>query len=140
MKPGVTGFGSDLNTSLVLLHNSLHSVQTESRPLSNSLGGEERFKDVRFYLGGNSGAVVANLHYHASILAISSHSKLALSAHRVDGIVDDVGPDLIELAAKRIDEEGNALVIARHHITMRDPHPRISSFIGQLEANDDPCP
>jgi len=71
------------------------------------LGGEERFKDVRFYSAENSGAVVANLPLPRKHPRDKFALELALSAHCVDGIVDDVGPDLIELAAKRIDEEGN---------------------------------
>ena len=41
------------------------------------------------------GPLSANLNHNVSILAVCSHSKLAFSAHSVDGIVDDVGPYLI---------------------------------------------
>jgi len=114
LKTRVTGFGTNLNTSLVLLHNSLDGVEAEARALPNSFSGEKRFKDVRFYLGRNSGTVIADLDYDTSILAIDSDPKLTLSAHRVNGIVNNVGPDLIELTPKRIHEKGDALVIALH--------------------------
>ena len=114
LKTRVTRLGSDLNVSPVLLHNSLDSVQAEASALSNSFSSEKGFEDVGLYLGGNPGAIVSNLNHNATVLAISANSKLALSAHGVDGIVDDVGPDLVELAAKRIHEKRNALVVALH--------------------------
>ena len=100
MKPRVTGFRSDLNIPPVLLHDPLHSIQTESRPFPNSLGGEERFENVGLHLTRNPWTVIADLNYDAGILAISSDSKLAFSVHGVNRVINDVGPDLIEFAAK----------------------------------------
>jgi len=91
---------TDLNSSPVLLHNSLNRVETESCALSDSFGCEKRLKDVGLDLGRNSRTVIADLNHNATVVAISSNSKLPLSAHRVDGIIDEVGPNLIEFAAK----------------------------------------
>ncbi len=120
MKTRVTGFGTNLNIAPVLLHNSLDGVQAKTSALSNSFGGEKRFKDVRLDLRRDPGAVIADLNDYAGILAVSSDSKLALSPHCVNGIVNDVGPYLIELAPERIHEERNPLVVALHS------HPRRS--------------
>ena len=51
LKAGVPRFGSDLNVSSMLPHNSLHSVEAQASSLSNALGCEERLKYVRFYFG-----------------------------------------------------------------------------------------
>ena len=69
------GFEVTLNASPVLLHNSLDRVQAEACSFSNSLGGKKRLEDVGLYLGRNSGTVVANLDYDASVVAIGSNSS-----------------------------------------------------------------
>ena len=84
----------------MLSHYALNRVQAQSGSLPYSFGREERFEDVRLDLRRNSRAVVADLNYGAGIIAIGSNSELALSAHGVNGIVNNVGPDLIELAAE----------------------------------------
>ena len=100
MKTRVAGFRADLNIAPVLLHNSLNRVEAEPGAFPNSLGGEERFEDVRLYVGRNSRTVIGDLNHDAIVLAIGSNSKLAFATHGVDGIVDDVGPNLIQLAAE----------------------------------------
>ena len=98
MKTSVSGFRAYLNISPVLLHNSLNCVETEAGPLSHSLGSKEWFKNVVLDLRGNPGAVIADLNHNAGNLAIGSNPQLAFAAHGVDGIVDDVGPHLVEFA------------------------------------------
>ena len=100
MKPRVAGFRVHLNTASVLLHDTLNRVEAQAGAFAHSLGGEKRFEDMRLYLGRNSRTVVGDLNHHAIVLAIGSDSKLALASHRINGIVDDVRPNLIELAAK----------------------------------------
>src|SRR5947209_6811689 len=90
----------DLNVTSMLFHNSLHGVEAEAGAFSNSFGGEERLKDVRLYCGRDSRSIVSNLNHDAPVVAISSNSQLTFPAHRINGIVDQVGPYLIELAAK----------------------------------------
>src|SRR5271163_4421846 len=115
LKTRVTGFGINLNISPVLLHNSLDGVQAEARAFPNSFGCEKRLKDVRLHLAGNSWAIVANLNYNATVVLVGSDAQLAFCVHCVNRVVNDVGPDLVELAAKRIHQQRNALVIALHH-------------------------
>ena len=98
----------------MLLHNSLDGVQAEARTFPDSFRREERLKDVGLHLVGNSRTVIANLNHSATVVAIGSDAKLALSVHRVNRVINDVGPDLVEFAAKRIHQEGIALVIALH--------------------------
>jgi hypothetical protein len=79
----------------VLLYNSLDSIQAEARAFPNSFGGEERLKDVGFHLTGYSWTVIANIDYHATVVAIGPDAKLAFSAHRINRVIDNVGPHLI---------------------------------------------
>src|SRR5450755_4029703 len=85
LKTRVSGFGIHLNVPAVLLHDSLHRVQAEPGSFADSLGREEGFEDVSFYLGRNPRTVIADFNHDATILAIGSNSKLALSANRVNG-------------------------------------------------------
>src|SRR5579863_3412317 len=52
------------------------------------------------------------IYHDAGIVAIGPNAKLALASHRIDGVIDQVGPNLVELAAKRIDKQGDALILA----------------------------
>src|SRR5207245_9840361 len=83
-----------------LLHNALNRVEAKPCSFPHSLRGEERFEDMRPYLGQNPRTVIGDLNHDAIVLAIGSNSKLAFTAHGVNGIVDDVGPNLIQLAAE----------------------------------------
>ena len=95
LKACVSWFRRDLNISPVLLHNSLNCVEAEPGTFPNSLGCKKGFKDVRPYLGQNARAIVGNLNHNAIVLAISANDKLTFPIHRVSGVVDKIGPNLI---------------------------------------------
>src|SRR5271156_3124919 len=113
LKTCVAGFRADSNTAPVLLHDTLNRIEAKARTFANSLRGEKGFENMRLDFGRNSRAVIGDLDHGAIVLAIGSNSKLALATHGVNRIVDDVRPNLIELAAKRIYQKWNFLVIAR---------------------------
>ena len=100
MKPRVAGFRAHLNTAFVLLDDALNRVEAEARAFADSLGGKERFEDMRLHFRRNSRSIIGDLNYDTIVLAIRSDLKLALAFHRIDGIVDDIRPNLIEFAAK----------------------------------------
>src|SRR5258708_14191102 len=85
---------------------------TPPPPISNSLCCKERLEDVGLHLGRNSWSVIANLNYNATVVAVGSNSQLSFSAHGIDGIVDDVGPHLVEFAPERIHQQRYPLVVA----------------------------
>src|SRR5689334_22853179 len=91
------------NVAAVLLHDSINRIEPQSRALADWLGREERLEDAILELGRDSGAVVADFHQNASELRCGADYQFALPVHRVDGVVDQVRPDLIELAAVRTD-------------------------------------
>ena len=100
LKPCVAGFRAHLNIASVLLHDTPNRVKAEASAFANSLGGKERFEDMRLYLGRNSRSVVGDFNYHTVVFAIRSDSKPALASHSIDGVVDDIRPNLIEFASK----------------------------------------
>ncbi len=114
LKARVAGIGSDLNISPMFFHDALDGVEAEAGAFSNSFGGEKGLEDVGLNFLGDAGAVVADFNDHASVFAVGADAKLAFAVHRVDGVIDEVGPDLVEFAAKGIHQQGNALIIALH--------------------------
>ena len=115
MKTSVPARGTNLNISPMFLHNPLDRIQAESSAFPNTFGCKKRLEDVGLHLVGNSWTVIADLNYNATVVAVDSDAKLAFPVHRVNRVVDNVGPDLVKLASKRIHKEGNPLVIALHH-------------------------
>ena len=47
LETGVAGLGVDLDVAAVLFHDAQGSVESEACAFADSLGGEERFEDVR---------------------------------------------------------------------------------------------
>src|SRR4051812_42771507 len=70
------------------------------------------------HVSGNPWTVITNLNYDETVFSVGSHPKLAFSVHRINRVINDVGPDLIELAAKRIHQQRNSLIIALHRYSL----------------------
>src|SRR5271154_492007 len=94
LKAGVTRFGFNLDVAAVLFHDALHGVEAESGAFSHSLGGEEWLENVREHVRRNSGTVVGDFDHHGIVLAVDPQPEFAFAMHRVNGVVNDVGPDL----------------------------------------------
>src|SRR5262249_4141230 len=102
----------------MLPHDALDRVQAETSALPDALGREEGLKDVGLDFGGDSWAAVTNLHHDATVVTIGPNSKLALAAHGVNRVVDDVGPNLVQLAAEGIHQKRQGLIITFHSHTL----------------------
>ena len=64
-------------------------------------------------LVGHPGAGVADLHNHAFAVGTRRHPKRAVALHRVESVVDEVRPHLVELAGERLDPRDVGAVVAR---------------------------
>ncbi len=58
--------------------------------------------------------IVADLNNNTSIIAIRSDSKFAFAVHGVNGVVNQIRPNLIELASERVHKQRDGLVVALH--------------------------
>src|SRR5271166_3415973 len=103
-----------MDIAAMFFHDALRSIEAEARSLSDSLSREERLEDVLLNVRWNTRAVVADFHHHPSILAISANSQLAFAIHRIDGVVDDVRPNLIQFAAEGVHQQRNTLIVSLH--------------------------
>ena len=114
LKARVSRFGAHLDASSVFFHNSLRRIEPKSGAFANRFGCEERFKDVLQYLFRNSGTAVPNLHHGTIVIAICADAKIAFSAHRIDCVVDKVGPHLIQFTAKGTHQKWHFFVVTMH--------------------------
>src|SRR5580765_8125581 len=106
------------DATAMFLDDSLDGIQTKPRSLPYALGCKERLKNPRLHFRRNPWAVVGNFDDHAIILTVSPHAQLPAASHRVNGIVDNIRPDLTQLAAKGIHKQRDFLIIAlnRHSL------------------------
>src|SRR5713226_4464733 len=85
---------------MVVPYDAANRIQSQTRPLANTLGGEKGLKDVRQNVGRDSRSVVSNLDEHAVEVTRGPHAQLTLPLHGLDRVGYEVCPNLIELTAK----------------------------------------
>src|SRR5215813_2010107 len=98
----------------MLLHEKVDGVEPHARTLPYWLRGKERLEDPAANLGRNSWPAIANLYQKPSKLGCSSHHQLSVAVHRVDCIVDEIRPDLIQLASMCAYPWDRAIIFAYH--------------------------
>ena len=99
MEASVTRDGFYGNETAHFLHNAVNDIQSKAGSLAHTFCREKRLEDVRLHFERDARAVVRDFHKHVFIFASGADGKLSIFFHSIDGIVDQVGPDLIELAA-----------------------------------------
>src|SRR5437763_15312742 len=92
--------------------DAIADVETEAGAVADILGREEGLEDAPLQFGRDSRSRVADLDEDAVAFPGGPHGQRALAAHGVDGVVDEVGPDLIQLARLRADLGKAAVVVA----------------------------
>ena len=100
---------------MVVADDAANRIQPQTGPLAHSLGGKKGFIDVRQNVGRDSRSVVANFHEDAVQFARRPHSQLALALHGLDGVGNQIRPNLIELTALGADF-WEILVVLAHYV------------------------
>jgi len=103
-----------MNAPSVLSNDRPHSVESETCSLPNALRREKGIEDVRLYLRGNSGTVIADFNHDIAVFTVNMEPEFSLTEHRFDGVLDKIGPDLIQFIAHRIHKEGHRRKSALH--------------------------
>src|ERR1700691_4870975 len=83
----------------MLLYDAADGLETQPGALSDTLGGEERLEDMRLDFRRNSRSVVGYFHQQTIQFTRRADAQFALAIHSVDGVVDQISPDLVQLAA-----------------------------------------
>src|SRR5215469_15557838 len=91
--------GLDADLASQIPDDAVHNIEPKPGALADSLGGEKRVEDPGLYVCRNSRAVVGNFYEDKIVLARRADGQVPVAVHGVGGVVDQVGPDLIEFAA-----------------------------------------
>ena len=104
-------------------HDPVGDVKPQARAPAGLLGREEGVEDPVHDPVGYSGSVVGHLHCHTVAVAgggdpDATDGRVFLGCtplrDRVGGVVDEVRPDLVQLAAARLDAVQVSFVVALH--------------------------
>src|ERR1035438_10199523 len=108
---GVAGFGGEGNGAAVLLGDALHDAEAEAGAYADGLGGVEGVEDAGLAFQRDAGAVVGNRNAKVAarlagrpgvtgrLFLPGVDANVAALGDRVDGIVQQVRPDLVEPGA-----------------------------------------
>ena len=66
------------------------------------------------YLRRNSRTVIADFNHGIAIFTENAEPEFSLAVHRFDGVLDKIGPDMIQFIAHRIQKEGHSRISALH--------------------------
>src|SRR5882724_925206 len=99
LEAGFAGDGVEVDGAAVFADDTLNGVEAEAGAVADALGGEEWLEDVGLNVFRNAGAVVDDFHQNVIAFVGDPDAELALIFHGVGGVVDEVGPDLIQFAA-----------------------------------------
>src|SRR6185312_12837221 len=87
-------------TVMLALNDPHHHVETQTRALADPFRGKERIEDASFNIFRDAGTVVDDRDTGELVVfpGVDDQFSFALGFHGIYRIVDEVGPDLVELA------------------------------------------
>ena len=88
---------------MVANDDALGDVEPEAGALPDGLGGEEGVEDARLQLVGYPRPVVADLDAHTLALPARAQRDPPVGTERIDRVVDQVRPNLVQLRARCLD-------------------------------------
>src|SRR5215204_5378951 len=125
LQDGWARLGVDADRATVaLLDDASCDVKTKTRALAHVLCGVERLECAGRYVPWHAGAGVADFNDDVSPVSPGRYSQSAGAVHRVDGVIDEVGPHLVEFAGVGLDPGDDTVVthdvdvvelVAEHH-------------------------
>src|SRR5215467_49075 len=94
------GLGFEFNFSSVTIADDA-IADDESKPSAgpDGLGREKRLEEMRLQIRRNAGAVIHDLNDKLVVFEGGANANFSGAVGRVDGVVDEIGPDLIEFSA-----------------------------------------
>jgi len=117
---------------VALHHDALCDIEAEAGALSHLLGRVEGLERAGRHLRRHARAGVADLDDDVALIGTRRHPERAGAVHRVDGVVDEDGPYLIELARVGVDPGDVGSVVANDGDVVAELVPEHDQ--GALEA------
>src|SRR5438046_1379219 len=98
------------------IHNDpAHDVESKSGAFAGVLGSKEGIKDPRYQLRWDTRAVISNLDDYDILCASRPDGNLPSAFIRVDGVVNQIGPHLVQLSPVR-SNWGHILVVVAQNL------------------------
>src|SRR6266436_4209776 len=82
-----------------IFDDAVNDVKAKPRAFADALCSEKGIEDARFDFGRNARPIVGNFDENEIVFADDANLEFAVAVHRVSGVVNQVGPDLIQFAA-----------------------------------------
>src|SRR5262249_591508 len=117
----------DLDRPFVLVDDTFDDHQPQTAAFTFALRGEERLENPWQNVPWNPRSVVANANCHLGALLRRFHRDLPPASERLDGVMNNVRPDLIQL----VDVDG--------HLRKRTESSVYRYTILELVMQDDQC-
>src|SRR5215470_6019768 len=114
LKAGISRLGFKANIPAVLSNDARDCIQAKSCSFANGFGRKEWFEDARLRRLRYSRTVIANFDHNVSRLSLGANLKLSTLGHRIHSVDNQIGPNLVELAAVSLDVRQVFSVIACH--------------------------
>ena len=100
LEAGFSGFRLYADLAPVFLDDdTMADIESQTGSLALRFGGEKGVEDLALNFRRNAGAVIFDFNYNPAIFLVGAQSDFTLPFHGAHGVVDDIGPDLVELAA-----------------------------------------
>src|SRR5947209_1848364 len=98
-KTGFAGLGFKLDFAAVTVaDNAVADDEAESGPFADCFRREKRLEHVCLHFRGNSGTVVYDFDHQLILFQSGADADFAAPIHGINGVVYEVGPDLIQFA------------------------------------------
>src|SRR5207244_3670307 len=110
---GLPRLGLHFDEAVVPSYDTANGIESQARAFTDLLRCEKRVEDARLDVLRNSGPVVFNFNHGIVQFLARFDLQLALALHRIDGVVDQVGPNLIQLSTVCADAGQRSFVVSR---------------------------
>src|SRR5579859_876004 len=99
LKASVAGNGGDADVATHVLDDAIDNIESQAGAFADAFGGEEWIEDARHCVRWNARAIVGDFDQDEIVFAGGANGELAVAVHGVGSVINQVGPDLIELTA-----------------------------------------
>src|SRR5262249_5389136 len=98
LEPGLAKLRFEAHIAMMAAHNPVDYVETQTTAVAYLFGGEEWVEDPVADFRRDAGAAIDDLDQRAVRLFRGADAQFALTFHGIDGVVDEIRPDLVKLA------------------------------------------
>src|SRR5882724_8676210 len=95
----IAGYRRYVDLAVDIFDDAANDVEAKPCTLADAFCGEKGIEDAGFDFGWNPRPIVGNFDENKIVFASDANTEFAVAVHGVSGVVNQVGPDLIQFAA-----------------------------------------